>query len=237
MALTPEFGFKELFTYVIGEIAKSMCERSGETSPQQFGRTQAAVHIIIGFQPRDVIEAMLAGHCLMLHEAMLTSMHDMLSGEPDPKQRSTRSAVVAFNKEFNSTLGHLMRYQARPDLGRRDVAGMPPAETKPAGTQSTDPAAPNAVPATSSTETQDISNPAPGATMNYKASSALVAECRENSEAMTALKAGDPERFAKALGIREPSEAFLEAAKLPGSPFDPKSKGPWPEPVAKQKTG
>jgi hypothetical protein len=56
-----------------------------------------------------------------------------------------------------------------------------------------------------------------------------VAKCQANPEAMTALAAGDPARFARALGIAAPGEAFLEAAQSPGSPFDPQSNGPWPD--------
>ncbi len=35
-----------------------------------------------------------------------------------------------------------------------------------------------------------------------------------------ALEASDPLRFARALGIEHPSEAFLAAANAPGRPFD-----------------
>jgi hypothetical protein len=55
-----------------------------------------------------------------------------------------------------------------------------------------------------------------------------IGKCQANPEAMTALAAGDPVRFARALGIDQPGEAFLAAAKSPNSPFDPQSNGPWP---------
>src|ERR1700723_398946 len=151
MASTPEFGFNELFASVIGAIAKALCERSGETAQQQFARSQAAVHMIMAFLPRDVIEALLAGHCVMLHETMLAGVHDTLLGEADAMRRSTRSALIAMNKEFNGNLGHLERYQARPVLGRREAPAMPPAEVTTAGTDTTAPftasVGPHAVPA------------------------------------------------------------------------------------------
>jgi hypothetical protein len=46
-----------------------------------------------------------------------------------------------------------------------------------------------------------------------------IAACQANPEAMAALDAGDPARFARALGL-EPSAAFLAAATAPGGPFD-----------------
>jgi hypothetical protein len=260
MACTPEFGCNELLASVIGEIAKAVGERSGETAQQQFARSQAAVHMIMGFLPRDVIEALLAGHCVMLHETMLASVHDTLLGEADAMRRSTRSALIAMNKEFNGNLGHLERYQARPVLGRRDAPAMAPEATT-AGTGMTVPASapgqPPAVPvapAPSTAAQEPASLPAqadtagsepdrgverdPEASTENRPSPAMLAACQANPEAMAALAAGDPERFAKALGIAIPGEAFLAAANTPGSPFDPNATGPWPvSTVSRRSTG
>ena len=68
----------------------------------------------------------------------------------------------------------------------------------------------------------------PGGTIIDQPTQEAVAKCRANPEAMTALAAGDPARFARALGVVTPGEAFLAAAKSPGSPFDPQASGPWP---------
>jgi hypothetical protein len=43
------------------------------------------------------------------------------------------------------------------------------------------------------------------------------------------IQAGDAAGFARALGIEQPSPAFLAAANAAGSPFDPNASGPWPE--------
>ena len=277
MASTSEFGFKELFAQIIGDIAKAVCERSGETPQQQFARSQAAVHMIMGFLPRDVVEVLLAGHCVLFHETMLAAVHDTLHGEADATRQGTRSALVAMNKEFNSNLGLLARYQARPSAGRletseagpaavrRETPGAPPATGRrdtpladpdaviiartgatlsPAGptetaaaaevppsVETTRPAAQPAQPAPVSAAQEELDwlmEHDPEARMEYCPSPAMLAECQANPEAVAALKAGDPARFAKALGIAIPDEAFLEAASTPGSPFDPDAKGPWP---------
>jgi hypothetical protein len=255
MASTSDFGFTELFTFIVGEIAKAVAERSGETAQQQFARSQAAVHMIMGFLPRDVVEALLAGHCVMLHETMLASVHDTLLGEADGMRHATRSGIVAMNKEFNSNLAHLERYQARPTIGKRDAPGMAPVEVLTAGTGATlsraasarTGAEPEAARPSSKTretpaqsthadpagspdqqELDRLSENDPDCMMEYRPSPALVGECQANAEAMAALAAGDPEGFAKALGIAVPSEAFLEAANAKGSPFDPNAAGPWP---------
>ena len=109
MDTAAEFGFKELFNYVIGEMAKAVSERNGETKQQQSTRSQAVVRMIMGFLPRDVIEAMLAGRCVMFHEVTTDSVRDTLRGEMDTMRRATRSGIVAMNKSFAGNLGLLER--------------------------------------------------------------------------------------------------------------------------------
>ncbi len=118
----PAFGFKELFHHVVGDMAKAISERAGESNTQQFARSQAAVHMIMGFLPRDVIEAMLAGHCVMFHELMIDTGHHTLCGEPNAQKRATRGNIVAMNKAFHDNLTLLDEYQARPSAGSREDA-------------------------------------------------------------------------------------------------------------------
>src|SRR5450755_1789227 len=96
----PAFGFQELFTHIVGDMAKAVSERNGETKQQQFARSSAAVYTIMGLLPRDAIEAMLAGHCVMFHELITDSVHDTLRGELDTHRRATRSTIVAMDKAF-----------------------------------------------------------------------------------------------------------------------------------------
>jgi DNA-binding FadR family transcriptional regulator len=58
------------------------------------------------------------------------------------------------------------------------------------------------------------------ATLVFHPSAAAIAACRANPEAMAALDAGDPERFARAMGLDAPSDAYLAAAGAEGSVFD-----------------
>lgn len=231
MDMEPTFGFDELFTHTLSDMAKAVSERRGESPEQQFARCQAAVHLIMGFQPRDVIEVMLAGHCVMVHEVMTVDVHASLRDEK-------RRPVVALNKAFNDNLDRLERYRQRPAEARHEppVADAP---AEPAGKpvaalmnraarrqaardekRATAAAARRAGPVKPQTADQpNASGPA----------REVVAKCQANQEAMTALATGDPAGFARALGVDTPGNAFLSAAKSPGSPFDPGSKGPWPK--------
>jgi hypothetical protein len=238
------FGFQDLFTVAITDMAKAGSERNGESEAQQFARYQAAIHMIMGFSPRDVSEVLLAGHCVMLHEVMTAEVHDSLRGEATGNRRS----VIALNKAFNDNLNRLERYRQRPAEGRRDApAASPIAEAAPA-----EPTARPAMPEmnraarrqaaraelrAAASASRPASRPAgqiPARTASsptaeaHQPSDAVVAKCQANPQAMAALAAGDPAAFALALGIDTPSEAFLAAAKTQGSPFDSQAFGPWP---------
>jgi hypothetical protein len=129
MRTQPEFGFKEHFSHIVGDMAKAVSERAGETKQQQLIRTQAAVLTIMSMLPRDAIEVMLAGHCLMFHELLTDSIHNTLRGEVDTTRRATRSGIVAMSRAFGSNLQRLERYQGRPAEGRRDAPREKPAQT------------------------------------------------------------------------------------------------------------
>jgi hypothetical protein len=256
-----EFGFKQLFSHVVGDMAKAVCERNGESQQQQFARSQAAVHTIMSFLPRDVIEAMLAGHCVMFHAVMTDSIHETLRGEIDTMRRGTRSNIVALNKVFCANLDRLERYQSRAAEGRRDMpviqSGLAQPKTEIAArTPAPLPDAPAvtpdvprrtavetpAIPARPVTDHSPALAPAPNATQAawddhaHQASPEEIAACRANPEAMAALDAGDPVRFARAMGIDMPTEAYLTAAAAEGSVFNRQSPATRPPGAVASKT-
>jgi hypothetical protein len=120
MDTQPAFGFRDLFAHVVGDIAKAICEREGETKQQQYARSEAAAHMVMGFLPRDVIETILAGRCVMFHELTVDSVRETLRGESDATRRATRGSIVAMDKAFANNLKLLEHYQKRPAMDRRD---------------------------------------------------------------------------------------------------------------------
>jgi hypothetical protein len=242
MQTQPAFGFKELFTHIVGDMAKALCERDGETKSQQILRSQAAARMIMSFLPRDAIEAMLAGHCVMFHELITDSIRETLRGELDSTRRATRSTIVAMDKAFGNNLTRLERYQARPSEGRRDApevearGGMDMADRTPRpATQAPDPepavpvqtsqAEPRDVPA--QTEADSLAVRHPDATLLFHPSPEVIAACRANPEAMAALEAGDPEAFARAMGLDMPNEESLAAATCTGTLLERQALGLW----------
>lgn len=220
----PEFGFQQLFSHVVGDMAKAVSIRNGESQQQKLDRTQAAVYMVMGFLPRDAIEAMFAGHCVMFHELLVDTFRLALMGEMESLRRATRTSLVSMDKAFRENLTSLERYRMRPSDGRRDAAAatdiplvdpvkrtaeLSPKPAEPRGDRM--PAAPpEMAPVQAAASVPESGLP----------SAEAIAACQANPDAMAALEAGDPIRFARALGIEEPNEEFLAAAYAPGSPFD-----------------
>ena len=98
MQAEQEFGVREVFSHVIGDMAKAISERSGEGKLEQFIRARVAAAMIVDLEPRDVMQVMLAGHCVMFHEVMTDSVHETLRGElPGPVRRAT---LTRFDQVF-----------------------------------------------------------------------------------------------------------------------------------------
>jgi hypothetical protein len=115
--------------HLIADIAQSVSQRQSESPQQRVVRVLAATAAILAFQPRDAIEAMLAGHCLMFHELIVDSVHRTLRDEADAPSRPTRSGIVAMDKAFGDNLTRLERYRTR------DAEASPEARSTPAHTE------------------------------------------------------------------------------------------------------
>lgn len=234
---TAPFGFRDSCAAIVASTAKALSERPGETEGQQFARFQAAVHMIMGFLPRDTAETTLASHCVVLHDLMLESAHDSLRTEPDKTRRRRWNDIVALDRSFRSNLRQLEDYQSRPSEGRREhiPAGLATQEAgladapRPEPSPQSAPMPPRDAAATAAAGATEAAGLPLGHIMpGVETSAERLAACLDNQQAMAALHAGDAAGFARALGIAEPSAAFLAAAGA-GSPFDPAASGPWPD--------
>jgi hypothetical protein len=187
----PAVTFQDLFSFVIGDMVKAITGRDGETREQQMARSRAAVHTILGFQPRDVIEAMLAGHCVMLHEVMTADVLATLRGDADAARPRPRSNVVGLNKAFNDTLNRLERYRRRPAEGSRD-------STEAQSLATSDPASPP------SAETSEPHRSGPMAPEPNRAARRQAARAERRTAAMQSRPAGKPTLVTSAQPAQEP---------------------------------
>lgn len=137
MDTQPPFGLQQLLRHIVGDMARAVSQRHDELPPRQFARAQAAAQAILAFGPRDAIEAMIAGHCMMFHELIVDSVQITLRGEVDSTRRATRSGIVAMDRAFGANLVRLERYRTRhagtPENTQR--ADAQPGGTQPGDTQ------------------------------------------------------------------------------------------------------
>jgi len=189
------------------------------------------VHMILGFLPRDVPEAFIAGHCVMLHEVMTLTVHDILSEDAEQPQRRPRHNPVALNKAFNDNLDRLEQYRLRPADGSRDTAPEPPRDAAVPAPEATPPAPPagNAPPPAAAAQTTADRQPEPVACPVNRAARRQAARARMRAEAAASQAARATQRTAppamchpgtpQGTGAATTSEAVLAALRS-GNPAD-----------------
>ena len=122
--MTPDTAFQDLFTHVVGDMARAIATRPGETEARCQTRMAAAIRMILAFLPRDGVEAMLAGHCVMLHELQIDALRGAWR-DTDETGKGEKE-VLRLNRALLATLDRLRRYQARPAEGTRDMPAEAP---------------------------------------------------------------------------------------------------------------
>ena len=120
MQATMDSSFQDLFTHVIGGMAKAVSDHPGENPQQGTARVAATVRMILNFLPRDGIEAMLAGHCVMFHELLTDCVGKTVRGEEETLKRG-HAGLLGMNRAFLNSLDRLIRYQRRLSEGSRDA--------------------------------------------------------------------------------------------------------------------
>jgi hypothetical protein len=206
--------FKALISQIVADMAKALCERPNETTDQRSVRIQAVTQMILGLLPRDVIEAMLAGHTVMFHALMTDSIHDTLQGQIDTMRRATRGNIVALNRAFHMNLEKLAQYRRRPSQGAGEGSATTDATAAEAPAQTRDVSAPEPKAETQPTVASVAESDSPLSQLIWHPTAEQIAAVQANPEAMAALEAGDARRFAQAMGVEYPSEESLEAAAV-----------------------
>ncbi len=102
----------DLIAAIAGQAAEAVSRRAGESPQCRDDRTRAAMDALQAFAPGDAVEAMLASHCLMLHELIVAEVNNALSDEDPVARRATRNSVVAMDKAFGNNLIRLQQYRA-----------------------------------------------------------------------------------------------------------------------------
>jgi len=200
----PEFTPRDLLTHICGGVAKAVATRAGETEKHHYTRVQAAGLMVLAFTPRDSIEAMIAGHCVMLHEMIVDGVGKIMCPDEAARRPPTRAAIVSMDKAFGVNLTRLERYQTRRAQSPQEPYRLETlAETDIADRVRRHQATPGRTGLAAAPIT-----PRP----TFTPTPEQIAAGKANPEAMAALEAADPARFARAMGVDNPDPAYLAAA-------------------------
>ena len=123
MDTKPTFGPDNLLVHVVGDVANAVSGRAGESPSQRAARSRTAAATIMDFRPRDAVEAMIAGHCVIFHELIVDAVQVALRGEDASGRRVTHAGIVAMDRAFGANLTRLEHYRTRHEEN--------PAETEP----------------------------------------------------------------------------------------------------------
>jgi len=113
-------GSDDLLTHIVGDIADALGSRAGESRARGEERARTVAGTILRFQPRDAVEAMIAGHCVIFHELIVDAVQDMARSADGAARRGTRSTIVAMDRAFGANLTRLERYRGRQTKGMAD---------------------------------------------------------------------------------------------------------------------
>lgn len=99
---------------MVQSFADALCERPDESAAHRAARSREVVHSVLAFQPRDVLEIMLAGMAVTHAHLIQDSARDALLGQEDVLKARTKSTVVALDRGMIGFLRELRLAQTRP---------------------------------------------------------------------------------------------------------------------------
>ena len=142
MTPDPDFGFKHAAAEIIRGIVDTVADLPGLTREQRLLKQQTTVFSVMSFRPRDPLELMLAGQCVIYDAMLRDGARDLLRGQPEEIKLRSRPVNLASGRMFLTTLHTLLRMRDRA----ADKVATQPAEEPRTAAASSPPASPPAGP-------------------------------------------------------------------------------------------
>jgi hypothetical protein len=116
------FTLQDAMDELCNGVIEAVAERPGETAAMRSIRRQTVAHTVTSFQPRDPLEAMLAGQCVIFDQVFRDAMRASTRGQPAATTFRTRSQIHGTGRMF---LAHLKVFMAMHAVQVEDVALQP----------------------------------------------------------------------------------------------------------------
>jgi len=131
MQQTQAFGYEQVMTELLRGVVDTVGDRSGLSPERKAAAKNTAVCSVMAFNPRDPVETMLAGQCVVYDHMLHDGAKDMLRGQAEQLMIQARPGVLAAGKMFLGALGMLLRMQRRPEAQLAFARPLPVQEEAP----------------------------------------------------------------------------------------------------------
>jgi hypothetical protein len=95
-------------------VTRAICDRPADSGPQRESRTRQMIHSVLGFEPRDGLEYMLATIAFGHFQLILASMRDVFQGQSDAMKAKTTTTIVALDRMMLEMIKQLSLVRRRP---------------------------------------------------------------------------------------------------------------------------
>jgi hypothetical protein len=162
MQPTPAFGYQQLVTELIRGVVDTVADKPELSPERRAAAQQTVVCTVMSYNPRDAVETMLAGQCVVYDAMLRDGARDMLRGQSELMKIKARPGILSAGKMFLATMEMAVRMQGRgadqlafarpveapaapvetPAAATHSVSEAPPASTPDAAAQPADASAP-----------------------------------------------------------------------------------------------
>lgn len=135
MTPDPNFGFEQVADAIIRDVVNTVADLPG-LSPEQHGaRSQATFRAVMAFQPRDAVEVMLAGQCVIYDHLLHDDVRDARRGGAEDRKLHGLQGTLAIGRVFLATFHTLQRRQKRREDAAATSPGMSRTEARAAASR------------------------------------------------------------------------------------------------------
>jgi hypothetical protein len=107
------FTFQTAMSEITREVIETVADRPGDSPARRVARHQMTAWSILSFLPRDPVETMLAGQCVIFDHLLRDGVRDTLRGQHQDIKLRTRPQHVASAKMFLANLDKFEHMQTR----------------------------------------------------------------------------------------------------------------------------
>ena len=110
---------------ILGTAARSLCDRPGQDAAEREAQTRLMIHTVLGMEPRDGLELMLAIAVFGQFTLLLDTMRDIHLGQEDAARVRAKAGISGLTRSLIGLLGEFRRARARPVADRPEAAPEP----------------------------------------------------------------------------------------------------------------